>query len=193
MFIALPVVPEQARVLLPQVLPGGDQEAAGAGGRVADHVLRRRRGQRDHEPDDMPRRAELAVLPGRGDLSEHVLVDVALGVPVGHFDGVELGDNLAEEVGVRKAKAGVLHVPAVARPLIAESAQEGEDVLVDDAELLARLKVFEPGPAKVVVGPLDNGVVLRVVAKPVGECALWEDAARHRLAEGLSLVLLKRV
>ena len=62
------------------------QEAGRPAGRVADLVVRTRRRHLDHEPDDVPRRAELAVLPSRGDLAEHVLVDVALGVLLAERD-----------------------------------------------------------------------------------------------------------
>ena len=78
-------------VVLAQVLAGGHEEAAGAARRIADHVLRRRRGHLDHQPDDVARRAELAVLPGGGDLAEHVLVEVALGVAVLHRHVVDAG------------------------------------------------------------------------------------------------------
>jgi hypothetical protein len=82
--LAQPGVVQDLRVALAQVLARRHQEAAGAAGRVADHVGRLRRGQFDHQPDDVARRAELAVLPGAGDLAEHVLVEVALGVAVLH-------------------------------------------------------------------------------------------------------------
>ena len=52
------------------------------------------RGQLDHQLDDVARRAELAVLPGGGDLAEHVLVDVALGVAVLHLQAVDHVDDL---------------------------------------------------------------------------------------------------
>src|SRR5215471_3559568 len=41
-------------------------------------------GHLNHEPDDVARGAELAILSGAGDLAEHVFIDVALGVAVLH-------------------------------------------------------------------------------------------------------------
>ena len=51
--------------------------------------------------DDVPRGAELAVLSGAGDLAQHVLVDVALGVavvPVGTSSS--FSTTLASSAGV---------------------------------------------------------------------------------------------
>ena len=61
----------------------------------------------------MTRAAELAVLAGAGDLAEHVFVEVALGVSVGHADGVELVNDIGEDVGSGDHEGGILHVVAV--------------------------------------------------------------------------------
>ena len=65
------------------MLHHADQEAAGAAGRVADDLGGLGLEQIDHQPDDVPGRAELAVDAGRGQLAEQVLVEVALGVALG--------------------------------------------------------------------------------------------------------------
>jgi len=52
-------------VVLAEVLAARDQEAAGTAGGIADHVLGLGRDQLDHGRDDVPGRAELAVLAGR--------------------------------------------------------------------------------------------------------------------------------
>lgn len=57
----------------------------------------------------MPGRAELAVLPGGGDLGEHVFVEVALGVAVFHGDGVDHVDDFIQQRGVRYRKHCILH------------------------------------------------------------------------------------
>ncbi len=57
--VELPVV-QQVRVPLAQVLARRHQEARRAAGRIADHVGGLRRGQLDHQPDDVARRAELS-------------------------------------------------------------------------------------------------------------------------------------
>ena len=90
--------------------PAATRKPARAAGRIADLVGRRRRGHLDHQLDDVARRAELAVLPGRGDLGEHVLVEVALGVAVVHRDVVEHVDDLRQQRRRRDREPGVLHV-----------------------------------------------------------------------------------
>ncbi len=67
-------------VLLQEVVHDGDEEARGAAGRVGDAVGGLGLHEIDHEADDVPRRAELAVDAGGGELAEQVFVEVALGV-----------------------------------------------------------------------------------------------------------------
>ena len=54
------------------------------------------RGHIHHQLDDVAWGAELPILPGGGDLAEHVLVEVALGVAVGHVYAVELVDHVGQ-------------------------------------------------------------------------------------------------
>ena len=135
--------------------------------------------QLHHRRDDVARRAELAVLAGGGDLRQHVLVDVALGVAVAHVELVELVDDLGEQRRARDLEAGIAHVARIGRAVAVERAEEREDVLVDDAEHLARLEMLEARPAQVLVGLA--ALVL----------ALREDAPLHRLAERGGLALLQ--
>ncbi len=88
---------QHVRVFAPHVLPRGDEEPGGAAGRVADFVVGLRAGHLDHQRDDVARRAELAVLSGRGDLAEHVLVEVALGVAPLHRQVADQVDDLREQ------------------------------------------------------------------------------------------------
>jgi hypothetical protein len=164
---------------LAQVLARGDQEAAGAGRGVADHVLGCRGHHLDHEPDDVAGGAELAVLTGGGDLAEHVLVEVALGVAIVHRDRVQHLDHLDEQAGVAEAEAGIAHVPAVGGALRPQATQEGEDVLVDHLHHLPGLEVPEAGPAHVVIETA-------LVVPP-----LREDPPLHGDAQRLGLVLLQ--
>ena len=168
-------------MVLAQVFAGRDEEAGRAAGRVADDVVRRRRGHLDHQPDDVARRAELAVLPGAGDLAEHVLVEVALGVAVLHRHVVEQVDDLGQQRRRGDGEARVLHVVGVGGVVAAERAQEREDVLADDREHLGRREVLEARPAQVLVGAL-----LRVFA-------LREDAPLDRLLQPGGLVLFQRL
>ena len=98
---------------LAQVLAGRDQKARRAAGRVADDIVRLRRRQLHHQLDDVARRAELAVLTGAGDLAEHVLVHVALGVAVLHRHVIEQIDDLRQQGRRRNGEARVLHVMRV--------------------------------------------------------------------------------
>ena len=147
-------------VVADQVLGGGDEKTGGAAGRVADHVPGGGRGHLDHEFDDVARGAELAVLAGAGDLAEHVLVEIALGVGVGHVDGVELIHHVGQHPRGRDHEQGVLHVPGVggivriavaAVPVAAEPLDEGEHLVAHRGEHRLRRGLLEAGPAQVVL------------------------------------------
>ena len=77
-------VVQQIQVSLTQILAGRHQKASRAAGWIADDVGRCRRSQLDHQPDDVTWGTELAVLSGGGDLSQHVFVDIALGITLLH-------------------------------------------------------------------------------------------------------------
>ena len=110
-------------------LGGGDEEAAGAGGGVADEVAGFRGGEFHHEGDDLAGGAELVVLPGDGDFAEHVFVELALGVAVVHGDFIDEVDDFGEEGGGGDGEAGVLHVLSEGGGVAAEGAEEGEDAV----------------------------------------------------------------
>jgi hypothetical protein len=169
-------------VFLAQVFAGGDQKAAGAAGGVADHVLRRRRGELDHQLDDVARGAELAVLAGGGDLAEHVFVEVALGVAVFHRHLVEHVHHLGQQRRRGDGEARVLHVVRVGGVVTGNAvAQEGKDMLADHGEHLGRGEVLETRPAQVVV-------IAALVVLP-----FREDALRHRLLEQVGLAFFQGV
>jgi hypothetical protein len=100
-------------VMPAEIFRGGDQEAGGAEGRVADHVFWHGGGHVHHQPDDVARGAELAVLPGGGDLAQHVFVEVALGVAVGHVDAVELVHHIGQHAGRGHHEDGVPHMVGI--------------------------------------------------------------------------------
>jgi hypothetical protein len=120
--------------------------------------VRGRRDELDHHADDVPRGAKLAVLPGRLQLREHVLVEVALGVAVGDLELVDEVDHGAQELRVRDHEVGVPHVLGVGRVLAAELAQEREHLVLDAVEQLAVVgELLERGPAQVLLfGPEDD-------------------------------------
>ena len=143
-------------VVLDEMFGGGDEEAGGAAGRIADDVLRGGRGHVHHQLDDVARRAELPVLPGGGDLAEHVLVEVTLGVAVGHVDVVELVDDVGQDPGRGHHEEGVLHVIGVGRSLVgvsrlAQRLDEGEHPVPHRLEHLLRRKLLEARPAQRVL------------------------------------------
>jgi hypothetical protein len=164
-------------MMLAKIFPSGNQKSASAGGWIADHVLGLRLHQLHHHRDDVAGGAELTVLAGRGDLPQHVFVDVALGVAIAHVELVELVDYLDEERRARDLKTRVAHVARIGCAFAVERPQEWEDVLVDDAKHLRSGKMLEPRPAQILVG----------VAALV--CALREDAALQRSAERGGLAL----
>ncbi len=136
-------VAEQLRVKFAQVLADGDGEAAGADGGVAEDVPRGGRGDHHHQADDVARGAELSVLPGGGDLAEHVLVEIALGVPILHRHPVEHVHHLGQQSRRGDGETGILHVVAVGGAIAPPGAQEGEDVLAEDGEHLGGGEVLE--------------------------------------------------
>ena len=124
--------------------------------------------------------------PGGGDLAEHVLVDVALGVALLHRHLVEQVHHLGQQRRSRDGEARVLHVVRVGGVGTAElpdqvSAQIAEDVLPYYREHLGWGEVLEARPAEVLVGPT------------LGVLAFREDPPLHRLLEPIGLVLLQRV
>jgi hypothetical protein len=147
------------RVVRAQVLGGGDQEARGAAGGVADHILRRRGGHVDHQLDDVARGAELAVLPGAGDLAEHVLVEVALGVASAMSMPSSWSTTLASTRGVGIMKSGVLHVVRVGRvalrvrppPLLPRVLMKGKTSSLTVANIVLRRHLLEARPAQGVL------------------------------------------
>ena len=153
------VLVDGVAVVRHQVLKRCNQEARRAAGRVADHVLGRGGGHVHHQTDDVARRAELAVLSGGGNLAEHVLVEVALGVAVGHVDAVELVDHVGQHTGRRHHEEGILHVVAVCRAplagvglaLLPERLDEGEHPVSHRLEQLLGSGVLETRPAQPVL------------------------------------------
>ena len=136
-------VVQQLRVSLAQVLADRGQEARCTAGRVADDIGRPRCGEFHHQPDDVARCAELPVLSGGGDLSEHVLVDVALGVTFLHWHLVKQVHHLGQQCRGRDGEACVLHVlrvGGIGTPELPDqvSAQIGKDVLPHHREHFAR-------------------------------------------------------
>ena len=172
-------------MVVAQVLAGLEQEAAGAAGRIADDVLRRRRGHLHHEVDNVARCAELPVCPGAGDLREHVFVEVALGVAVLHRDLGQEVDHLGEQRRRRNGEARALHVRGVRRAFLAHGAQEREHVLGNDIEHRRRILILQQRPAHVGIG---DAVTL---AETV--LALREYASLDRLAGAVGLVLGQRL
>ena len=173
-------------VVADQVLGGGDEKTGGAAGRVADAVLRGGRGHLDHEFDDVARGAELAVLAGAGDLAEHVLVEIALGVGVGHVDGVELVHHVGQHPRGRDHEQGVLHMPGVggivriavaAVPVAAEPLDEGEHLVAHRGEHRLRRGLLEAGPAQVVLAGGEHRLLDRLA-----------DAGGLALFQGVQLI-----
>ncbi len=75
-------VAEDFRVVLTQIFVGRHEETRGSARRVANDVFRLRRGHLDHQPDDVPGRAELPVLPRGRDLAG-AIVSTRSGFPKG--------------------------------------------------------------------------------------------------------------
>ena len=89
--------------------------------------------------------AELAVLPRTGNLAEHELVDIALGVAVFHRNVIEHVHHLSQQARRGDGEPGVLHVVGVGGPitgLVQSCSQKGKHVLADHGEHLGRREVL---------------------------------------------------
>ncbi len=175
------VVQQRLGMVVLHIVASGHQEAAGAAGRVHNHVLRPRRGHLHHQADDVARGAELPILAGGGDLAKHVLVKVALGVSVLHRHFVQHVHHLGQQGGGGDGEARILHVVRIGGAITAQRAQEGEDMFPQHGEHLGRREVPEPRPAQVLIG-----AAARVAA-------LGEDAAGHGALQPGALALLQAV
>ena len=153
-------VVKDGRMSCPEVFAGGHQESGSAAGRVADDIPRLRGSHLHHELDNVARGPELAVLPGRGDLAEHVLVEIPLGVPVFHGDVVQQVHHLGQERRGGDCEAGVLHVMGIGGVVTPQCSEERKDMLPYHREHLRRSEVLEPGPAEVLIGARGAGVVV---------------------------------
>jgi hypothetical protein len=127
-------VAEDFRVMVAKVFARRHEEAARAARGIADDIPGRGRGELDHELDDVARGAELTVLPGAGDLPEHVFVKVALGVAVFHRHTVNHVHDFGQQRGRGNGEARVLHVVRVGRAVAAHFAQEREHMFAHHAE-----------------------------------------------------------
>jgi hypothetical protein len=139
----------------------------------------------------VPGRAELPVLPGGGDLAEHVLVQITLGVAIGHVDGVELIDDIGEHARRGHHEKGIFHVMRVGARALgvvvavgAEGLDEGEDLGLHRLKHLLGSSLFEPRPAKL------SGGEFRLRG---GVRALGKDRIFDRLAGAGGLALFKRL
>ena len=183
-FLQLGVLKDLA-VVLPQVLPRRHQKATGATRRVTDHILRCRLGQLHHQLNDVSRRAKLPILPRTGNLPQHVLIEIALGVAIVHWHMVEQVHHLRQQRRSRYRKASILHMLGVGRaiPIAAQKLrpQKRKHMLAHHLIHFPRFHVLKARPAQILVGPL-----LRINA-------FWEYLPLHRLLHRISLVLLAGV
>jgi len=168
-------------VLPPQVFAHGHQEATRARRRIHHQIRGLGLHQLHHELDDVARRAELAVLPGSGYLAKHVFVEVALGVPILHGHLVDHVHHLGQQGRCRDGEPSAFHVLGVGAPVPTNSLEEGEDVVRHHGVHLPRLKVFEAGPAQLLVGAT------------LGIVALREDAPLQGFSEAVRLQLFHRL
>jgi len=137
---------------LAQVLTCGNEKAGSSTRRVADDVPRRRRSKLDHQPDDVPRRAELSVLPGGGDLAEHVFIEITLGIAILHRHLIDQVHDLCEQRGHRNCEPRILHVVGIRRVIAAERTKERKNVLAHHRVHLGRREVLESRPSQILIG-----------------------------------------
>ena len=149
--LALLVVGEVARVGVgfKEVLPGIDEEAAGAGGRV-DDALAGLRIEHLTIMRMMWRGVRNWPFCASGiELAEKVFVEIALHVLVLRRDlhGVDGLAGFDKQAGLVDLELGVLHVLAERARLRAEGLEERKDLLLHDADGLVAGKLGPIGPA----------------------------------------------
>src|SRR3990172_3256125 len=105
-------------MVTPQIFARGNKEASRAVCRVAHYVSRLLCDHLNHQPDDVARRAKLAVLPRSSDLGEHVLVKVTLSIALLHRHLVDHINDLCQQSWIWNREARVFHVMRV-RGLVA--------------------------------------------------------------------------
>lgn len=89
-------IPQDFGMVVPHIFARRDQKAACSTSRIADHVGGCGSGKFNHQLNDVPGRTELAVLSRRGDLAQHVFVQVAFGVPLFHRHRVDHVHDLGQ-------------------------------------------------------------------------------------------------
>ena len=119
----------RARRARAAVLSRRHQEACRATGRIADLVARARGHHLDHQLDDVPRGAELAVLPAVAILLSMYSYRSPLVSPSLQRDVVEHVDGFRQQVRRGDGEPRVLHVLGVRRVVPAELPQPGEHPL----------------------------------------------------------------
>ncbi len=105
---------------LAQILARGDKKTSRAARRIAEHVGRLRRDHLDHQPNDVTRRAELAVLSGGRNFRQHVLVQVALGVALLHRHLIDHVDDFGQQSRRGNREARVLHMMRISGLIAAQ-------------------------------------------------------------------------
>ena len=172
---------------------------AGAAGRVADLLAQLGIDQDADHLDDVPRRAELAVLARRGDLGQQAFVQVALRVverlaaflPLAFDLGVDLvddADRLDQQRRLGDQERGVLHVPRERLVVAAQALDEREDPVADVGQHLLAGQMPEVAPAEFLlratagrgarVGALEQRGVR--VAGPLGASSRWRSVSSSR-------------
>ena len=113
-----------------------DEKAAGAAGRIENRLRRVGIDDLDHEPNDSPRRIELArIAGGVAHLLEHGFVEMAEGVDfvaAGEVNVIDFVDHVAKQVSVDHAVDGAFEdrrddIAPVAAVGALQAAQIGEE------------------------------------------------------------------
>ena len=159
-----------------QVVVRLDQEPARAAGRVEHGFAKPGIGDLDHEPDDRPRRVELARIAGRiPHLPQHRLVQRAERVDLlgrSEVDAVDLVDDVAQQVTADHA--------------VVDAPEDGGDhvapVVAVGAGAALRRYANRPGP-RLAIGPGASSWLMKASSSsPVMPCRWRPNPASGRAA-----------
>ena len=181
-------------VAFEQMLPRIDQKPARPGRRIANPLARFRIEHLDQHPNDVPRRPKLPVGPGRVELAQQVLVQIALHVLIlrGDFHAVDRLAGFDQQTGLVDLELGVRHLLAERTGLGTEVLQERKDFFFHLSQRLLRRELTPMRPAQFLVGEQRLRFLASLPRRPFGVLLafvqLLEKQQKRQLLNGIQRI-----
>ena len=100
-------------LLRPHILRRRHQKAPRPTGRITDHLMGTWSHQRHHHLDNVARRAKLPIRPCCCQLREHVLIQIALRIPILHRNLINLSHHIRQQRRIGNQKHRILHMTGI--------------------------------------------------------------------------------